>query len=102
MSRQKSTPRPVDPGDSIAIRVIPRAGRSAVAGLRGGAILVRLAAAPVDSAANDELVALLAGLLDLPRHAITIVSGERSRLKRVRVSGLDRARVFDTLLASAR
>ena len=103
MSRPRSTPRPADPRrDSIDVRVVPRAGRSSVAGLRDGAILVRLAAAPVDGAANEELVALLARLLDVPKHAITIVTGERSRLKRVRISGMERARVFDTLLASAR
>lgn len=70
--------------------------------MRDGAILIRLAAAPVDGAANDDLVALLARLLHLPRHAVTIVAGERSRLKRVRISGMERARVFDTLLAGAR
>ena len=97
------TPRPADPrGDTVDIRVIPRAGRTGVAGVRDGAILVRLAAAPVDGAANDELVALLARLLHLPKHAITIAAGERARLKRVRVSGMERGRVFDTLLASAR
>jgi len=73
------------------VRVRPRAGRSGLAGLREGAVLVRLAAAPVDGAANDELVAVLARALDLPKHAITIVSGERSRRKRVRVQGLTRA-----------
>ena len=102
MSRPKSTPRPADSPGDIDIRVIPRAGRSAVAGLREGAILVRLAAAPVDGAANDELVTLLARLLDLPKRQIAIVGGERARLKRIRVTGMDRARVFDTLLASAR
>ena len=103
MSRPKSTPRPADAdGITLEIRVIPRAGRTGVAGLRDGAILIRLAAAPVEGAANEELVALLARLLDLPKHKVAIVSGERSRAKRVRVSGMDRTRVFDTLLASAR
>ena len=103
MSRPKSTPRPADPdGLTLDIRVVPRAGRTGVAGLRAGAILVRLAAAPVDGAANEELVALLARLLDVPKRQIAIVSGERSRAKRVRVSGVDRTRVFDTLLSSGR
>lgn len=72
----------------IQVRVIPRARRSEVAGRRGADILIRLAAPPVDGAANDELVALLSRLLDIPRRSIVIVSGERSRTKRLRIDGL--------------
>ena len=45
-------------GVTLAVRVIPRAGRTAIAGVRGGALTVRLAAAPVDGAANDALIAV--------------------------------------------
>jgi uncharacterized protein (TIGR00251 family) len=83
------------------VRVIPRAGRSGFSGLRDGALLVRLAAAPVDGAANDELIALLARTLHVPKRDITIVSGERSRAKRVRVAGMNGSAVLDRLLASA-
>lgn len=79
----------------LDVRVIPRAGRSEVAGLRDGAVLVRLAAAPVDGAANEELIALLSKALKVPKRDISIVSGDRSRSKRVRVAGLD----HDQLLA---
>jgi uncharacterized protein len=72
----------------LPIRVIPRAGRTAVAGVRQDALLIRLASAPVDGAANDELVAFIATLLDIPRRQISIASGERSRSKRVAVSGV--------------
>ncbi len=72
----------------LDIKVIPRAGRTELAGTRGGAILVRLAAAPVEGAANSELIAFLSGLLGIPRRNITIISGEKSRLKRVKISGL--------------
>ena len=68
--------------------MIPRAGRAGVAGTRQGAWLVRLNAPPVDGAANRELIELLAETLDVPRHAITIVAGERSRTKTVRVDGI--------------
>jgi uncharacterized protein len=81
----------------LDVRVIPRAGRSGFCGLRDGALLVRLAAAPVDGAANDELIALIAKALRIPKRDITIVSGERSRSKRVRVAGLDAARVIELL-----
>jgi uncharacterized protein (TIGR00251 family) len=81
----------------LKVQVIPRAARSGFGGLRDGALLVRLAAAPVDGAANDELVALLAKALRIPKRDVTIVSGERSRSKRVRIAGMDAARVIETL-----
>lgn len=75
----------------LNIRVIPRAKRSGVGGTRGDAWLVRLQAPPVDGAANEELVIVLANVLDVPKRAVTIVAGERSREKRVRVTGIDPA-----------
>ena len=81
----------------LVIRVLPRAGRSGFAGLRDGAVLVKLAAAPVDGAANDELIALLAKTLKVPKRDVTIVSGVRSRSKRIRITGMDRARVLASL-----
>jgi uncharacterized protein len=72
----------------IAVRVIPRAGRSGVAGTRAGALLVRLNAPPVEGAANEELIQVIADLLAVQKRAVTIVSGERSRTKRVRVAGV--------------
>jgi uncharacterized protein len=75
----------------IDVRVIPRSAKSRLAGTRSGALLVRLHAPPVEGAANAELVALLAAALEVPKAAVSIVSGGRSREKRVRVSGIDRA-----------
>ena len=80
--------------------MIPRAGRSGIAGLRDGALLVRLAAAPVDGAANAELIAVLAKALDIPKRSIEIVSGERSRSKRVRIAGYDREKTLAALGAA--
>lgn len=76
-------------GVIIAVRVIPRAARSGAAGTRGGALLVRLHAPPVDGAANAELIDVVADLLDVSKSAVSIASGERGRSKRVRVSGVD-------------
>lgn len=80
-------------GALLVVRVIPRARRSAIGGEREGALLVRLAAAPVDGAANEALLAFLANVLALPRRALHIVSGERGRSKRIAVAGLDAARL---------
>jgi uncharacterized protein len=88
-------------GTLVDVRVIPRANKSAIAGTRDNAILVRLNAPPVDGAANAELIRLLADLLDVPRRNIQIVSGERSRGKRVRISGRTAAEVERILLNPA-
>jgi hypothetical protein len=52
---------------------------------------VRLAAAPVDGAANDALLEFLSQVLDVPKRHITIAGGERSRNKRLRIAGLSPA-----------
>ncbi len=75
-------------GVVVAVRVIPRAGRSGVAGTRDGALLVRLNASPVDGAANEELIEVLAESLGVPKRTVTIVAGARSRSKKVAVAGL--------------
>ena len=80
-------------GTIVDVKVIPRGGRSAIAGTRDDAVLVRLNAAPVDGAANAELIQLLADTLDVPRRNIDIVSGQRSRAKRVRIRGRNAADV---------
>ena len=74
-------------GAAATIRVTPRAGRTAFAGERDGILHVKLAAAPVEGAANDALVALVAGTFRVPRRDVAVVAGERSRTKRVVVAG---------------
>jgi uncharacterized protein (TIGR00251 family) len=78
---------PANDGVTIDVHVIPRARKSEVAGTRGEALLVRLNAQPVDGAANSELIELLATALGLSKRQVSIVSGERSRAKRVRIQG---------------
>lgn len=77
----------------IDVRVIPRAKRNEFSGERDGAIVVRLAAAPVEGAANDALVAFLADALGLPRRNFRILGGRQSRTKRIAIAGADLARV---------
>ena len=69
------------------VRVVPRASRSEIAGEHDGALRVRIAAPPVDGAANDELVRVLARAFGVPRSAIEIAGGHASKLKTVRVTG---------------
>ena len=86
----------------LRVRVIPRAKRSEVAGMRGAAWLIRLQAPPVEGAANEALIAMLAKLLGVPKRDVTIVAGERSREKRVRIAGLDPASAQERLSAATR
>ena len=69
--------------------MVPRASRSELVGEHDGALRVRIAAAPVDDAANNELVRLLAHALNVARGAVEITAGHSARLKTVRVSGLE-------------
>ena len=80
------------------MRVTPRAGRTQVSGVRNGVLQIKLAAAPVDGAANDQLIALLAAALKIPKRDIIIVSGERSRSKRVRINGMERDQILSKLV----
>jgi uncharacterized protein (TIGR00251 family) len=75
-------------GILLDIRVIPRAGKSTIAGVRDGALLIRLAAAPVEGEANSALIDLLSRTFDLPKRNVVLVSGSKSRTKRVKVRGL--------------
>jgi uncharacterized protein (TIGR00251 family) len=71
----------------VDVRVIPRAKKTQLAGVREGAVLIRLAAPPVEGAANDALIEFLATTLDIPQRQIKIVSGEHTRHKRVSIAG---------------
>jgi uncharacterized protein len=92
------TVRTVAGGVRFAVRVQPRASRSEIAGTYGDALKLRLAAPPVDGAANEALVNLLAAELGVPRSAIRVVSGVASRSKVVEVVGID-ANVVERLAA---
>ena len=72
---------------AFSVRVQPRSSRDAIEGEWQGALKVRLTAPPVDDRANEALRRLLAERLKLPLAAVRIVSGERSRTKRVEVRG---------------
>lgn len=69
----------------LDVRVIPRAKHTEFGGERDGRMVVRLAAPPVDGAANDALIAFLADHYQLPRSRVRIIAGERSRHKRVEI-----------------
>jgi uncharacterized protein (TIGR00251 family) len=78
-----------DPNESLTftIRVVPRASKSEIVGEIEGSLKVRISAPPVDGAANEEVVKVLAKAFGVAKSNVSIVSGETSKTKRVRVIG---------------
>lgn len=71
----------------VSVHVQPRASRSEVIGLHGSALKVRIQAPPVEGAANEAVISLLAERLGVPRRAVRIVAGSSSRGKTVEIDG---------------
>ena len=69
----------------IRVQVLPRASRSEVVGEHNGSLRVRIAAPPVDGAANDELIRVLAKKFAVNRSAVKILGGQHARTKQVEV-----------------
>jgi uncharacterized protein (TIGR00251 family) len=75
-------------GATFAIKVHPRARKNAITGELGDALKLSLTAPPVEGRANEACIEFLANLLKVPRSSITIASGQSSRRKVIRVSGV--------------
>ena len=75
-------------GVRLAVVVTPRASRTELAGVAGGRLRVRVAAPPVDGAANEEQVRFLARHLGLARSAVALAAGAAGRRKTVLVTGM--------------
>jgi uncharacterized protein len=84
---------------TFLVRVTPRASGDAIEGEYQGALKVRLTAPPVDGRANETLRRLLADRLNVPVSAVRIVAGQKSRTKRISITGITKAQV-ETLWAT--
>lgn len=78
----------INDGVRFAIRVQPRSSKPGVGGIHGDALKVRVASAPVDGAANEAVVEVLADALGVSQRAVQITTGFASRSKVVEVSGV--------------
>lgn len=85
----------------IVVHVVPRARRTEVSGRHGGIVKIKLAAPPVDGAANDELIRFVAKCVGVPRSAVTIASGATSRRKTIAVDGVTPSTLAQALLSKA-
>jgi hypothetical protein len=83
------------------VRVQPRASKDEIAGEMGGALKVRLRAPAVEDRANEALVEFLAQLLKTPKSAVRILSGDRSRTKRVEIRGVTPQQIHALLVQEA-
>jgi uncharacterized protein len=87
-----------DRGLTFAVQIVPRASRSEFAGEHNGALRIRIAAPPVEGAANRELIRLLAKSFKRPQSAVEIVSGSGSKNKIVRIQNADPAELEQLIL----
>src|SRR5712692_8365925 len=87
-------------GVELSVFCQPKAARSALIGMHGGALKVKVKAPPLEGRANEALLDLLAGTLGVARSGLSLRSGEHSRNKRVRVPGVDRSAVLRALHAA--
>lgn len=85
----------------FAVHVQPRASKDEIAGEMGGALKIRLRAPAVEDQANEALIDFLAELLKTSRSAVSILSGERSRVKRIEIRGVTRQQVLNLLVHEA-
>lgn len=86
-------------GSVLTVVVAPRAGKTGFERLEPESVRVRVAAPPVQGAANDALLKFLAEAIDVPRSRVRIVSGTSGRRKRVLFAGLDPAELRRRLAA---
>lgn len=89
-------------GIILNLHIQPRASKNQLCGVQDNALKIRLTSPPVDGAANKLCREFLADLLDVPKSAVEIISGETSRHKRVRVTTSDpeqARRVLDNITA---
>ena len=77
----------------IAVKVHPRAKRTAITGRLGEAYKLDLKAPPVDGKANEECIRFFAELAGVPRNSVRIVRGAASRMKVIEIEGVDRSMV---------
>jgi len=79
------------PACTLELKIIPNAPRNAIVGWLGPALKVKVHAPALEGRANDELLDFLAAQLGVPRRSVTLLRGDKSRQKVVRITGLDEA-----------
>jgi uncharacterized protein (TIGR00251 family) len=86
-------------GATFPVRIHPRAARTAITGTVGDALKLSLSAPPIDGRANAALVDFFAEVFSVPRSAVQVLAGERSRNKVIRIAGRTSAELQQMLRA---
>jgi uncharacterized protein (TIGR00251 family) len=81
----------------FAVRVQPRASQDEIAGEMAGALKIRLQAPAVEDRANEALIEYLALVLKTPKSAVRILSGDRSRTKRIEIRGVTKQQILELI-----
>ena len=87
-------------GVTFAVKVHPRARKNAITGTVGHAVKLAVTAPPVEGKANEAVIEFFADFFAIPRSSVSIASGETSRNKLIRVSGISAQRVRERLAAA--
>jgi hypothetical protein len=85
-------------GVAFSLHVQPRAKTTGIAGLHGSSLKLKISSPAVDGAANRAVVEFLASSLDVPRSAVRILAGEKSREKTIRIDGVRLEQVLRALM----
>ncbi len=85
-------------GVIVRVKVIPRSSKTAVDGVYQGFLKIHLTSAPVENAANKTLISFLARKLKIPKSAVQIVGGAKSREKRLAINGVNKQDILNLIL----
>ena len=88
---------PTTDGCTVTVKVTPRANKSEIIAAEPEWLRVRLQAPPVDGKANAALIALFSSIFAIPKRSVEILTGDTSRLKRIRLHGVTADRVSSAL-----
>jgi len=84
-------------GIILPVKVVPRASKTMIDGIHHGALKIRLTSPPVDNAANKDLIAFLSRKLKIPKSAVQIIGGEKSREKRLALTGVEESDIVNLI-----
>lgn len=84
------------------VRVVPRASKSEIVGEHDGTLKIRVALPPVDGAANAELIKILSKEFNISKSAVEILSGQTSKLKQIKISGVSQNVLSDIVLIKSK
>lgn len=85
----------------FSVRVQPRSSKNEIAGEMAGILKIRLQAPAIEGRANESLIEFLAELLKTSKAAVRILSGERSRIKRLEIRGVTKQQVERLIMQDA-